>query len=137
MGPKSSNMIGFILNTPWSVIGLLVGILSVPKSVKWHARPHAIIMIVKSLWWAVGYMKGARAVAIGQIVLLGPKIEGKDLEHELVHVEQHERTPVIQPLLYFVEVIKNGSSPKNRYEAEAYRRAGNVYKGKVEVNKAA
>ena len=123
-------MTGFILNIPWSVIGLLAGIISVPKSVKWNVRPYAVIMAVKSLWWAIGYMKGARAMAIGHIVLLGPKYEEKDLEHELVHVEQHQRMPLIQPLLYFIEVIKNGASTKNKYEAEAYRRAGNVYKEK-------
>lgn len=126
-------MIGFILNIPWSAVGLLIGILSVPKSVKWHARPYAVIMTVKSFWWVIGYMKGARAAAIGHIVILGPKIEEKDLEHELVHVEQHERVPLIQPILYFLEVIKYGSSQKNKYEAEAYQRAGNVYKGKVEI----
>lgn len=123
-------MIGFILNIPWSVIGLTLGILCVPKSVKWHVGPYAVIVTVKSLWWAIGYMKGARAVAIGHIVILGPKVEEKDLEHELIHVEQHERVPLIQPLLYFIEVIKNGASPRNKYEAEAYQKAGNIYKRK-------
>lgn len=123
-------MIGFILNIPWSVIGLLVGVVSMPKTVAWNTKPYAVIMTVKSLWWAIGYTKGARAVAIGHIVILGPKIEEKDLEHELVHVEQHERVPLIQPLLYFIEVIKNGASPKNKYEAEAYSKAGNVYREK-------
>ena len=130
-------MIGFILNIPWSVIGLLAGIVAMPKTVKWNAKPYAVIMTVKSLWWAIGYMKGARAVAIGHVVLLSPKIEEKDLEHELVHVEQHQRVPLIQPFLYFIEVIRNGASPKNKYEAEAYRRAGNVYRGKVETDKPA
>ncbi len=134
MGSKLRYMIGFILNIPWSVIGILVGIVSVPKSVKLHARPHAVIMTVKSLWWAVGYARGARATAIGHVVLLGPKIKEKDLEHELVHVEQHERAPLIQPLLYFIEVIKNGATPKNKYEAEAYQRAGNVYEGQTETD---
>lgn len=47
---------------------------------------------VKSLWWRDwGYVKGARAVTIGHVVLLGPRIEYKDLEHELIHVQQHQR----------------------------------------------
>lgn len=134
MGLQLSNMIGFILNIPWSVVGLLVGILSVPKSVKWHARPYAAIITVKSLWWAIGYMKRARAVAIGHIVILGPEIEEKDPEHELIHIEQHERMPLVQPLLGLIEIIKHGASSKNKYEAEAYQRAGNVYKGRVEAD---
>src|SRR3989344_2808890 len=75
MGLNLYNMIGFILNIPWSVMGLLAGIVSVPKTVAWNAKSYAVIMTVKSLWWAIGYMKGARAMAIGHIVLLGPKIE--------------------------------------------------------------
>jgi len=81
-------------------------------------------------YYAKGLMKGARAVTIGHIVLLSPKMKEKDLEHELVHVAQYQRAPLIQPFLYFVEVIKNGASPKNKYEAEAYQKAGNIYKGK-------
>lgn len=73
-------------------------------------------------------MKRARAMAIGHVVLLGPKLEVKDLEHELVHVSQHQRVPIIQPILYAVELFKRGYR-NNKYEIEAYQKAGNVYKG--------
>jgi hypothetical protein len=46
-------------------------------------------------------MKNARASAIGHVVILGPNLEDKDLEHELIHVEQYERMPLIQPFLYY------------------------------------
>ncbi|MFY9457547.1 MAG: hypothetical protein WAP23_01270, partial [Candidatus Spechtbacterales bacterium] len=69
MGLKSRNMIGFILNIPWSIIGLLGGLVSAPKSIRWHTKPYAVVMEVKSLWWATGYMKGARAMAIGHVVI--------------------------------------------------------------------
>ncbi len=121
-------MIGFILNIPYTLLGLLAGIFSLPRTVLWKTRPYAVILNVKSFWWAIGYIRGARAMAIGHTVLLSPKIENKDLEHELVHVQQCQQTPLIQPFLYLIEVFKNGASPRNKYEAEAYQIAGNVYK---------
>ena len=74
-------------------------------------------------------MKGARAMAIGNTVLLGPTIEDHDLEHELVHVTQYQRMPLIYPILYHVELFRKGYR-NNKYEDEAYRIAGNVYKEK-------
>ena len=73
-------------------------------------------------------MKHTRAMAFGHVVMLGPNLEDKDLEHELIHVEQHQRMPLIQPILYWIELIRKGPA-NNKYEDEAYRRAGNIYKG--------
>ena len=126
---RNRNTVGFILNIPYTLLGLLAGIVSVPKTIAWRTKPYAIILKVRSLWWAIGYMKNARAMATGHVVLLGPRTEDKDLEHELIHVQQHQRTPLIQPFLYAIEVLKHGTSPRNKYEAEAYRIAGNVYRG--------
>lgn len=72
-------------------------------------------------------MKGLRATAMGNIVLLGPNLEDKDLEHELIHVEQHMRYPLIFPLLFWLELYRHGYR-KNRFEREAYDKAGNIYK---------
>lgn len=80
-----------------------------------------------------GYMKKARATAFGHVVLLGPNLEDKDLEHELIHVEQFEREPLIHPILYSVERMRKGYR-NNKYEDQAYTRAGNVYKGLEEKN---
>lgn len=122
-------MIGFILNIPYTFIGLIVGIVSIPTSIGFRKNPYAIVMSIKKFWWVFGYMKNARAMAIGHVVLLRPKIEDKDLEHELVHVRQHERMPLIQPILYYIELFKKGYR-NNKYEDEAYRVAGNIYKEK-------
>lgn len=122
-------MISFILNTPYTSFGLMVGIISLPKNIEWRKKSHVIIMNVSKLWWAFGYMKGARAVTIGHVILLGPTIEDKDLEHELVHIQQYDRLPLIYPVLYYIELIRKGYK-NNIYEIEAYRLAGNVYKEK-------
>jgi predicted TIM-barrel fold metal-dependent hydrolase len=122
-------MIGFILNIPYTFIGLIVGIVSIPMSVEFRKNPYAIVLKIKRFWWVFGYMKNARAMAIGHTVLLSPKIEDRDLEHELVHVQQHERMPIIQPILYYIELFRKGYR-NNKYEDEAYRIAGNIYKGK-------
>lgn len=68
-------------------------------------------------------------MAIGHVVLLGPRLEDKDLEHELVHVVQYQRMPLIHPVLYIVELIRKGYR-NNKYEIEAYQKAGNIYKDK-------
>ncbi len=120
--------ISFMLNMPYTLAGLLAGIVSGPRSVSGNREHFAIVLEVRGFWWAQGYMKGARAMAIGHVVLLGPRLEPGDLEHELVHVEQHIRRPLIQPILYYVERWKHGYR-QNKYEIEAYDRAGNIYKG--------
>ena len=122
-------MIGFILNIPYTLIGLIVGLVSIPTSIEFRKNPYAIVMNIKKFWWVFGYMKNARAMAIGHVVLLSPTIEDKDLEHELVHVRQHERMPLIQPILYYIELFRKGYR-NNKYEDEAYRVAGNIYKEK-------
>lgn len=122
-------MISFILNAPYTFFGLMVGIISLPKNIEWRKKSHAIIVNVSKLWWAFGYMKGASAVIVGHVILLGPTIEDKDLEHELVHIQQYDRLPLIYPVLYYIELIRKGYK-NNAYEIEAYRLAGNIYKEK-------
>jgi hypothetical protein len=124
-------MIGFILNIPYTLIGLLLASVSLPSRVGFRKSPYAFVFNVKSLWWLVGYMNGARGVTIGHAVILGPDVQDKDLEHELVHVEQHQRAPFIQPILYYVELIRKGYR-NNKYEEETYRRAGNIFNNKKE-----
>jgi len=94
--------------------------------------PFVIVADVQSFWWYVWLprQKGIRAMAIGNIVLLGPNIEKRDLEHELVHVEQFERAPLLFPFLELVEKIRHGNR-YNKYENEAYTRAHNVWKGET------
>ncbi|MEK7135093.1 MAG: hypothetical protein AAB780_00100 [Patescibacteria group bacterium] len=117
-----------LLNLPYSLVGLVLAAISLPVSMETRSIPPSLIIKVKNFWWAFAYFKNARAMAIGNVVLLSPKTEVGDLEHELVHVEQHQRAPLIQPFLYSWELFKNGYR-NNKYEKEAYERAGNTYKG--------
>ncbi len=123
-------MISFILNLPYTLVGILMGILSVPNGFEIKRQvSYALILHVRSFWWAVGYMKGTRAATIGHTVLIGVQSQTGDLEHELVHVEQNHRRPLIQPILYYIELFRKGYR-NNKYEEEAYRVAGNVYRDK-------
>lgn len=89
-------MLTFILNLPYTLIGLVIGIISLPTKVGIKKDSHFVIIVqVKSFWWAMGFMKGARAMAIGHTILLSPKIEDRDFEHELVHVQQYDKAPLI------------------------------------------
>lgn len=119
----------YLLNLPWTLLGLLSSLLSLPKKVTLNKSPRAVVVSVQSFWWYswLPGMKGARAMAIGNVVLLGPNILDKDLEHELVHTEQFNREPLIHPLLYSYQTFKHGYR-NNKYEKEAYDKAGNVYK---------
>jgi hypothetical protein len=65
-------------------------------------------------------------MTVGHTVLLGRQLLAHDLEHELVHVEQAIREPFIHPFLYILESFRYGYKD-NKYEREAYRRAGNTY----------
>ena len=73
-------------------------------------------------------MRNSRAMAIGHVVLMGPKTLDRDLEHELIHIEQLARAPLVHPFLYWLEFLRHGYR-KNKYEEEAYAKAGNIYRG--------
>lgn len=62
----------------------------------------------------------------GNVVQLGPNADEKDLKHELIHIRQYEREPLLHPLLYAIQKRKHGYR-KNKYEEEAYSKAGNRY----------
>lgn len=123
-----ARIILFILNLPFSLIGIVPMVLSGPYSLKLHKNPIALVVKVKKFWWVFGYMKNARAMTIGYIVLLSPKELKNDLEHEIIHVQQYEKYPVIYPFLYLYELLKNGYR-MNRFEDEAYTLSKSVYKG--------
>jgi len=117
----------FALNVPYCLIGFVFALISVPKKIAFDKKDLAFVINVHSLWWRDwGIAKGVRALTIGCTILLGPRVEEKDLEHELVHVEQHKRYPIIFPFLYYIDVARKGYR-KSKYEEEAYRIAGNRY----------
>lgn len=118
----------FILNLPFTLTGIIPMILSGPYDVKLVKNPYALVFEVKGFWWAFGFLKKARAITIGHIILLGPRLLKNDLEHEIIHVEQCDRYPVIFPVLYLYERIRKGYR-QNRFEDEAYTLSNSVYEG--------
>ena len=67
-------------------------------------------------------------MAAGNTILLGPKEEVHDLEHELIHVRQHNELPFIYPVFYWIETLKHGYR-NNKFEDEAFRISGSVHRG--------
>ena len=125
-----------LLNLPWSVLALLASILSIPTKFKFNSSELAIIISIKSFWWYTWLpkQKGARAMAMGNVILLSPHILVGDLEHELVHIKQYRREPLIHLFLYWMQTLRHGYR-NNKYEIEAYDIAGNSYLGEEEVIK--
>lgn len=117
----------FILNLPYTSVGLLCAFISLPKRISWNSG--AFVVHISTFWWAFGYMKGMRAATIGHVVLLGPNTLHGDLEHELVHVEQYKRYPFLFPFLYYIELFRKGYR-ENKYEREAYEKAQNEFVSK-------
>lgn len=120
-------LVTIILNLPWTVIGLILATISLPEHVS-VKRPGAIVVTVKSFWWQ-NWLKGrggVRAMSIGSVVILGRNLLKNDLEHELIHIEQSIREPFIHPLLYTYQSLRYGYR-NNKYEVEAYKKAGNKY----------
>ena len=118
----------FILNLPFTLTGLIPLILSGPYDARFIKSHYAFVFKVKKFWWVFGYLKYARAMTIGHIILLGPKVLKNDFEHEIIHVEQCDRHPIIYPFLFAYEQIKKGSR-LNRFEGEAYRLSNSTYLG--------
>ncbi len=123
-------LLAILLNLPWSIAGLFLALISIPKKIKVSFNPPAVIFYTHSFWWEllIPGRRGrrARAIATGNIVQLSPNILKADLEHELVHVEQAQRAPFVHPILYIWSVARHGYR-YNKYEREAYDRAGNPY----------
>ena len=124
-----NSLLSFTLNLPYTIAGLITGLISVPRSILIRKKPLSIVVEVKSFWWAkYTYLRRARAMTVGHTILLGPKILDRDLEHELIHVRQYEQEPLVYPLLYYTELIRKGYR-NSKYEDEAYRKSGSIYKG--------
>ena len=123
---KSS--ISFILNLPFTLIGLILAMIAISYKIKILKNPIAIVFKVKSFWWTFGYFKKARAITIGNVIMLSPKELKNDYKHEIIHVRQYERYPFIFPIFYYYEMVKRGYR-MNRFEDEAYIKSKSFYNG--------
>ena len=123
-------IIRIVLNSPWSLVGLVTALIAYPTKIEIFRNPPALIFYVRSFWFVswTQSIKGVRGLASGNVVLLGTNILKNDLEHELVHVRQSEQAPFIWPVLYLIETLKHGYR-NNKYEKEAYSTTNSVYLG--------
>ena len=120
-------LLATLLNLPWTLIGLILAIISLPRGITFK-KPGAMVIRANDFWWQ-SWLKGregVRAMSIGSVVILGRNLLENDLEHELIHVEQSLREPLVHPFLYAYQSLRYGYR-KNKYEAEAYERARNKY----------
>lgn len=120
----------FILNLPWTIALILISPLFSPRKVELHSKPLAIIIYVQVFRYyrRLPGLSGVRAMTLGSVILLSPDILEKDLDHELVHIKQHQQVPFLHPILNLIETIKYGYL-ENKYEKEAYLLSGSTYVG--------
>lgn len=78
-------MVSLFCNIPWTFVGLSFALLSFPKKISFSEKPRAIIFVVKSFWWYTWFpkMKRVRAMAIGNVVLLGKNVSKKSLKKKI------------------------------------------------------
>jgi hypothetical protein len=121
-------IISLILNLPWTLIGIFLSIFSIPTRISVNKNPLALIFHVKSFWYLtwLPFYRGVRGMAMGNIVLLGPTADEKDIQHELIHARQFMKEPFIHPFLYNFQTLRHGYR-NNKYEVEAYSQAKNTY----------
>jgi predicted outer membrane lipoprotein len=117
----------FILNLPLTFVGLILACISIPSRPFWRRDRLAFVFQVQTLWWQLGGRRRVRACAFGHVVMMYRPLE-HDLEHELVHVDQVIRFPLILPFLMLGDYLLHGYRD-SYFEEEAYRKAGNVYLG--------
>ena len=119
-------LVAFVLNLPYTLVGAILLIPSFPYGFKLIKNPLSFVFKVKSFWWGFGYLKYSRAITISHIIFLGPRLLKNDLEHELIHVKQFDKYPLIFPILYYYERFKNGYR-QNKFEDEAYTLSNSIY----------
>lgn len=125
---SSRKCIAAILNLPYSLAGILLSLVFVPNQISFNAKTFAIIIRVRRDHVFIPSLKGWRGMVLGNIAILNQRELTNDLEHELIHVEQNNTYPFIMFWLNVLELLRKGYA-NNRFELEAYRRAGNPYLG--------
>lgn len=112
-------MASFILNIGWSLLGFVVAIISLPIKIKFEPVAKISVIEVKRLWIGEIFLqRRIRGMAFGRIILLSEAKNEFTFAHELIHVRQYDRMPLIFPFLYCLETARVGYE-KNRFEEEA------------------
>jgi hypothetical protein len=126
-------MLSIILNLPYSLFGAVLALFLRPTRFVIGHEPFHIIFYVRNDSFGPGYTKGWRGMTNGHVIILNPREEQGDLAHELVHVQQYDRLPFIFPGAYYYQLLRHGYR-NNKYEEEAYSKAGNIYRAGKQKN---
>lgn len=121
-------IIAFILNLPWTILGLLAVPVSMPKRVSFNKESFALVFHEANFWWYswLPDKKFVRGMNFANVIILGTIARPGDLEHELIHLAQFERYPFIFAFMYEFETFRKGYR-NNKYEEDAHGKGGNVY----------
>lgn len=116
--------LAFVLNIPWTFVGLLYGLLSLPRRIKLNKNPAVVVVNVKRLWLGEILLgRRIKGTTVGNTVLLSDVADSFTYSHEIAHVAQFEKRPLILPVLYGIETTRRGYR-ENKYEKEARQKSG-------------
>jgi len=114
----------FLLNLPWTLLGILVGIVCFPVNIRANKRPIVIVVYVQRLWLNEIFLRRrARGFTLGNTVLLDRRTDSTTYDHEMVHIRQFEKWPLVFPLLYCIQCAGKGYK-RDKYEEEARKVSG-------------
>ena len=115
-------IIAFILNLPWSFLGLLIGAISLPRSLKLDYKKFVLVIKVRQLWLS-GLIIGrkVKGLTMGNVMMLSDASISATYSHEMTHIKQFRKIPLLFPLFYCLEFVKNGYR-QDQYEKEAYKK---------------
>ncbi|MEK7138022.1 MAG: hypothetical protein AAB787_00795 [Patescibacteria group bacterium] len=108
----------FLLNIPWTFLGFFIALISLPQNFKFNHQNLVIVAKVKWLWLS-SFLIGrkVRGLTLGNVIMLSNAAIDKTLNHEMTHIKQFQRFPLIFPLLYCLDFAKNGYQA-NKFEIE-------------------
>jgi hypothetical protein len=116
----------FFINLPWTMLGTLNAILSIPLSLEFVFDRLAIILWVNNIRFVSENVAGWTC---GHIILLKTRVRTYDPQivyelklHELTHVDQFDRFWGAFPIFYAAEYLRKGYE-NNRFEVEARENA--------------
>jgi len=118
-------LVQFFVNLPWTIIGTLNAIISLPIRVEIVPGRLTVIIWVKSIRFIPKRFNGwtcGHAILVKTNVLHDDDVTAERIKsHELVHVEQFDKFWGIFPFIYLAEHLRHGYHG-NRFELEAYNK---------------
>ncbi|PIR96281.1 MAG: hypothetical protein COT92_01940 [Candidatus Doudnabacteria bacterium CG10_big_fil_rev_8_21_14_0_10_42_18] len=107
---KFVSMLGLLLNAPWTLLGLAIAALSIPKRTLVKKDALALVIDVRRIWLVEPFHgKPVKGFTLGNCVLRSDFAIINTINHELIHVRQFTKFPLVFPFLYLFDSIKKWS----------------------------